>query len=59
MIKKLLKKIQYIVLRYKLKREIKITQKNYRKGKRIVYHDNGYYQPVDKEVMQRLKEIIG
>lgn len=59
MIKKLLEKIQYIVLRYKLKREIKITQKNYHKGKRIVCRNNGYYQPVDKEAMQRLKEIIG
>lgn len=56
MFKKVIKKIQYIVLRYKLNREIEITQKNYRKGKRIILRDYSYYQPIDKEIIQQLKE---
>lgn len=48
----MLKKIQYIILRYKLNREIEITQKKYRKGNRIILRDHGYYQPVDKEIIQ-------
>lgn len=50
------KKIKYIILRYKLNREIEITQKNYRKGKRIILRDYGYYQPIDNEIIQQLKE---
>lgn len=50
MFKLFIKKLQYIILWYNLNHKIKITQKKYRKGNRIILYDRGYYQFVDKNL---------
>ncbi len=49
LIKNIIDKLHYSVLRLKAKRELGLNQKRYKNGEHIILEDREYYQPVDKK----------